>query len=221
MGDVDGLSESSAQAADSLDQTDQAQSEMMRRLDVLETKAEEYPRFAVADFALLVERLSVQLSSDAGIRRDEGLNEIRDLVGLYGSRMISQNSLMNDIASLQVRMLVNSVDAELYCLGAMDDSQKSGAESVSEAALSSIKDSLIRMEEENQYDPSRIAVLQDQLELVKSHTDAALLRRVRDAATSVAKAKGYDYVLDSASVIQVTQSNDIPDITEEVKGFLE
>lgn len=219
--DVDGLNVSLVHASDSLGQTDQAQSEMLARLDILETTAEEYPRFAVANFALLVDHLSVQLSSDAGVRRDAGLNEIRELVRRYGSRMISQSSFMNDIGPLQVEMLADSVDAEMVCLEAMSNWQRSDATSVWKDTLGSVKNSLIRMDEESQNDLSRIAVLQNQLELVMSYIDAALLLRVRDATASVADAKGYDFVIDSASVIQVIPSNGVPDITEEVKGFLE
>ena len=118
-------------------------------------------------------------------------------------------------------MLVNSVDALSYCLDAIEEPQEADAENIWASALRSIRESLIIMEEENQYDADLIAVLQDQLTLATTYTQAVLMRRVRDAAVSVAKSKGYDFVLDSASVVQVTQSTAVPDITEEMKGFLE
>jgi len=218
---VDVLSETLTQTRDSVEQTDQAQSDMATRLDGMEASIGELPKLAGADFGVLIEYLSAKLASDAGARRDELQVDIRELISRYDSRLIGQNSFMNEIAPLQVRMLVSSVDAEAYCLEGIDASEKLDGELAAETSLASLKESLIRMQAEGQYSADVIAVLQDQLDIVRLITRAALLRKVQDAATSVANARGYDYVLDSAVVIQATQSDDVPDITEEVKGYLE
>ncbi|MCK5827549.1 hypothetical protein KAH43_03405 [Candidatus Bipolaricaulota bacterium] len=220
-GQVDGLSETLTQTNDLGEQTDQAQSDMATRLDGMEASIVELPRFARADFDILVEYLSAQLASDAGTKRDELQGDIRELISRYESRLIGQSSFMNEISPLQVRMLVSAVDAEAYYLEGIDASEKLDGELAAQTTLASIKKSLIRMQAEGQYSADVIAVLQDQMDVVTSITRAALLREVRDAATSVAKDKGYDCVLDSAVVIQTAQSDAVQDITEEVKGYLE
>ena len=219
--DVDSLRVALSEATDDLSQAKEDQADMTTALDTLESNAAVLPRLAVADFEALAEFLFNQLSSDAGIRRDEALNEIWELKRLYESRMISQNSFINQLSPLQVKMLVNSVDALSYCLDAIEGSHDSGTESAWKSTLSRIRGSLSSMQEESQYDADLIAVLQDQLDLVKLHIQAVLMLHVRDAAVSVARSEEYDFVLDSASVVQVTQSTAVPDITEEMKGFLE
>jgi len=219
--DVDSLRVALSEATDDLSRVEADQSEMTTKLNTLESDAETPPILAVADFDDLVEFLSVHLSSDAGTRRDEALSEIRALESLYESRTISQNSFINQLSPLQVKMLVNSVDALSNCLAAMEGPQEIDNETTWASSLRSIRDSLITMEEENQYGASLIAAYQDQVNLAGLHVHSALMRRVRDAAVIVAKSKGYDFVLDSASVVQVTHSTDVPDITEEIRGFLE
>jgi len=220
-GQVDGLSETLAQTTDLGEKTDQDQSDIALRLDGVEASIEALPQFAIADFGVLIEYLSAKVTSEAGTKRDELQGDIRDLISRYDSRLIGQSSFMTEIAPLQVRMLVSAVDTEAYFLEGIDALEKLDDELAVETTLASIKKSLIRMQAEGQYSADVIAVLQDQLNVVRPITRAALLREVRDAATSVAKARGYDYVLDSAIVIQAAQSDDVPDITEEVKGYLE
>ena len=219
--DADSLRVALSQVTAASSQAEADQASMGTKLENLESKIEVFPKLAVADFEALAESLLVYLSLDAGTRRNEALSEIRALERLYESRTISHSSLMNQLAPLQVKMLVNAADALSNCLAAIEDPQEIDNKAAGASTLRSIRGSLIAMEEENQYDSDLIAVLQDQLSLATTHTQAVLMRRVRDAAVSVAKSKGYDFVLDSASVVQVTQSTDIPDVTEEIRGFLE
>lgn len=218
---VDRLSETLTQTNASAEQIGRSQSEVATRLDGMEASIEALPKLAIADFGVLVEYLSTELASDAGRQRDQLQSDIRELIGRYNAKLIGQDSFMNELYPLQVSMLMSSVDAEMACLAGIDAREKLDSGRAVETMLVSLKESLTRMQAEDQYSADLIAILQDQLAFVMPIARAALLREVRDAATSVAKARGYDYVLDSAAIIRVAQSDDLPDITEEVKGYLE